>query len=106
MPGLVSIRSTAHELISETGYPLGRPRHIAVNAGPGDVVEYLDLSAVVINAATLPYGGLTARDGDPGRAVMAASVGVIRLPRALPAGCSRGSPGAQPGRAPATARDG
>ena len=52
MPGLVSIRSTAHELISETGYPLGRLRHIAVDAGPRDVAEYLDLSAVVINAVT------------------------------------------------------
>jgi hypothetical protein len=35
MPGLVGIRSTAHELISETGNPPGRPQHIAVNAGPG-----------------------------------------------------------------------
>jgi len=52
MPGLVSIRSTAHDLISETGYPLGRLRHIAVDAGPRDVAEYLDLSAVVINAVT------------------------------------------------------
>src|ERR1019366_7236860 len=35
MPGLVNIRSTAHELISETGFPLGRLQTFAVMAGPG-----------------------------------------------------------------------
>ena len=35
MPGLVSIRSTAHDLISETGFPLGRLQTCAVKAGPG-----------------------------------------------------------------------
>ncbi len=53
-----------------------------------------------------PYGSLTGRDGDPGQVVLAVAVQVIRLVLVLPAGWFQGSRGAQPRRAPATARDG
>jgi hypothetical protein len=67
LPGLVSIRSTADELISERAFLSAACNISRSTPGPGDVAKYLDLPAVVNNNAVTRLYGAIRGPYSPGR---------------------------------------